>query len=72
MNVRDKLSVAPASPHYDRAACLRVDYVEVNGVRLAACQAYCISEGWAIEKVGRDIGPKQYGVITVILKGSEP
>lgn len=63
-----KLSVVPASPHFDRETCDKIDKVFVDGVLIPKCRAYDMDEGWA---AGMENGvwlPKVYGEVTVKLK----
>lgn len=64
----DQLSVASVSPFYDKDWISRIDKVFVDGVHLPNCRAYCISQGWAANRVDGINQPKKYGKITIKLK----
>jgi len=42
----DRLSVDPASPHYDEAALARGVGVRFRGVERRDVEEYCVSENW--------------------------
>jgi hypothetical protein len=42
----DRLSVDPASPHYDEAALARGVGVRFKGQEKTNVDEYCVSEGW--------------------------
>jgi hypothetical protein len=48
----DRLSVDPASPHYDASALERGVGVRFKGVEKNNVEEYCVSEGWVRLAVG--------------------
>jgi hypothetical protein len=42
----DRLSVNPASPHYDEELLAREIGIRFNGVEKTNVEEYCVSEGW--------------------------
>jgi Protein of unknown function (DUF3297) len=42
----DRLSVDPASPHYDEALLKRGVGIRFKGVEKTNVEEYCVSEGW--------------------------
>jgi hypothetical protein len=42
----DRLSINPASPHYDEALLARGIGIRFNGAEKNNVEEYCISEGW--------------------------
>ena len=48
----DRLSVNPASPHYDEAALARGVGVRFKGAEKTNVEEYCVSEGWVRLAVG--------------------
>lgn len=65
MTVPRQLSTNPASVHFDRAACARVDKVYVDNAYLPDCVAYDMDAGWAFNKVDGVWQPKLYGTVRV-------
>ena len=48
----DRLSVNPASPHYNEEALARGVGVRFKGVEKTNVDEYCVSEGWVRVSVG--------------------
>lgn len=64
----DRLSVNPASPHYDEDALSRGVGVRFKGVEKTNVEEYCISEGWVRLTAGN--AKDRFGnPMTVKLKG---
>jgi hypothetical protein len=66
----DRLSVDPASPHYDEAVLARDVGVRFNGAEKTNVEEYCVSEGWirvaagkAKDRLGRPITIKLKGKV---------
>ncbi len=49
----DRLSVNPASPHYDEAVLARGVGIRFNGAEKTNVDEYCVSEGWVRVSVGK-------------------
>ena len=49
----DRLSVDPASPHYDAAVLERGIGIRFNGMEKTTVEEYCVSEGWVRMAVGK-------------------
>jgi hypothetical protein len=64
----DRLSVNPASPHYDAAALERGVGVRFKGVEKTNVDEYCVSEGWVRLSVGKTVDRKG-AAMTVKLQG---
>lgn len=64
----DRLSVDPASPHYDEAVLAREVGIRFNGVEKTNVEEYCVSEGWVRVAAGKAVDRKGKA-ITVKLKG---
>ena len=72
----DRLSVDPASPHYDADLLTRGVGVRINGTEKTNVEEYCLSEGWirvpagkALDRKGRPLTLKIKGDVEVWLKG---
>lgn len=64
----DRLSVDPASPHYNEAVLARDVGIRFNGAEKTNVEEYCVSEGWI--KVAAGKAKDRYGkAITIKLKG---
>ena len=64
----DRLSVNPASPHYDEDALSRGVGVRFKGVEKTNVDEYCVSEGWVRLAVGKAVDRKG-NAMTVKLQG---
>ena len=64
----DRLSVNPASPHYDEEALARGVGVRFKGVEKTNVDEYCVSEGWVRLSVGKTVDRKG-NAMTVKLQG---
>lgn len=64
----DRLSVNPASPHYDEEALSRGVGVRFKGVEKTNVDEYCVSEGWVRLSVGKTVDRKG-NAMTVKLQG---
>ncbi len=62
----DRLSVDPASPHYNEAVLAREVGIRFNGVEKTNVEEYCVSEGWIRVAAGKAVDRP----ITVKLKGA--
>ena len=49
----DRLSVNPASPHYNEAILSREVGIRFNGKEKTNVEEYCISEGWIRVSAGK-------------------
>lgn len=65
----DRLSVDPASPHYNETVLARDVGIRFNGVEKTNVEEYCISEGWVRVAAGKAVDRKGRP-ITVKLKGN--
>ena len=65
----DRLSVNPASPHYDEEALARGVGVRFKGVEKTNVEEYCVSEGWVRLSVGKTVDRKG-NAMTVKLQGT--
>ena len=65
----DRLSVNPASPHYDEKALERGVGVRFNGVDKTNVDEYCVSENWVRLSVGKTVNRKGEAM-TVKLQGA--
>ena len=65
----DRLSVNPASPHYNEEALARGVGVRFKGVEKTNVEEYCISEGWVRLSVGKTVDRKG-NAMTVKLQGT--
>lgn len=64
----DRLSVNPASPHYNEAVLARDVGIKFNGAEKTNVEEYCISEGWVRLTAGT--AKDRFGnAMTVKLKG---
>lgn len=71
----DRLSVDPASPHYNEAVLARDVGIRFNGVEKTNVEEYCVSEGWirvaagkAVDRKGRPITVKLKGAVEPFFK----
>ena len=64
----DRLSVNPASPHYNEEALARGVGVRFKGVEKTNVDEYCVSEGWVRLSVGKTVDRKG-NAMTVKLQG---
>ncbi|CAN7476291.1 DUF3297 family protein [Phenylobacterium sp. LjRoot164] len=65
----DRLSVNPASPHYNEEALARGVGVRFKGVEKTNVDEYCVSEGWVRLSVGKTVDRKG-NAMTVKLQGT--
>ena len=54
----DRLSVNPASPHYNEEILRREVGIRFNGKEKTNVEEYCISEGWIRVAVGKTVDRK--------------
>jgi len=64
----DRLSVNPASPHYDAEALARGVGVRFKGEEKTNVEEYCVSEGWVRLAVGKSVDRKG-NPLTIKLQG---
>jgi hypothetical protein len=65
----DRLSVDPASPHYNADLLARDIGVRFNGVEKTNVEEYCVSEGWIRVAAGK--AKDRYGnPLTIKLRGA--
>ena len=65
----DRLSVNPASPHYDADVLARDVGVRFNGVEKTNVEEYCVSEGWIRVAAGKAVD-RRGNPLTIKLKGT--
>ena len=65
----DRLSVNPASPHYNEEALERGVGVRFKGVEKTNVDEYCVSEVWVRLSVGKTVDRKS-NAMTVKLQGT--
>jgi hypothetical protein len=64
----DRLSVNPASPHYNEELLQREVGILINGKEKTNVEEYCVSEGWI--KVSAGAAKDRFGnPMTIKLKG---
>jgi hypothetical protein len=51
----DRLSVNPASPHYNEEILKRNVRIRFNGTEKTNVEEYCVSEGWIRVAAGRGV-----------------
>lgn len=56
--IPDRLSINPASQHYNGELLDRGLGIKLNGVEKINVQEYCISEGWIMIAVGKSLDRK--------------
>jgi hypothetical protein len=64
----DRLSVDPASPHYNEALLRRGVGIRFKGVEKKNVEEYCVSEGW-IKIVAGNARDRHGRAVTLTLKG---
>ncbi|MEI6417525.1 MAG: DUF3297 family protein [Sphingomonadales bacterium] len=64
----DRLSVNPASDHFDQALLARGIGIMFNGAEKTNVEEYCVSEGWIKVAAGRSLDRKG-NPLTIKLKG---
>lgn len=64
----DRLSVNPASPHYNEEVLKKDVGVRFNGVEKNNVEEYCVSEGWIKVAAGRSLD-RRGNPMTITLKG---
>ncbi|CAL1692581.1 hypothetical protein MMB232_02755 [Brevundimonas subvibrioides] len=64
----DRLSVNPASPHYDADILARGVGIKFKGEEKTNVDEYCVSEGWVRLAVGKAVDRKG-NALTVKLQG---
>jgi hypothetical protein len=65
----DRLSVDPASPHYDEAALARGVGVRFKGQEKTNVDEYCVSEGW-VRVVAGAAKDRRGQALTIKLQGT--
>jgi hypothetical protein len=65
----DRLSVDPASPHYDEAALARGVGVRFKGQEKTNVDEYCVSEGW-VRVVAGTAKDRRGQALTLKLQGT--
>jgi hypothetical protein len=65
----DRLSVNPASPHYQEALLARGVGIRFNGTEKTNVEEYCVSEGWVRVSVGKAVD-RRGQPLTLKLKGT--
>jgi hypothetical protein len=65
----DRLSVDPASPHYDEALLKRGIGIRFKGVTKTNVEEYCVSEGW-IRVVAGPARDRKGKLLTIKLNGT--
>ncbi|MEM8617764.1 MAG: DUF3297 family protein [Pseudomonadota bacterium] len=71
----DRLSIDPASPHYNEALLTRGVGIRFNGEEKTNIVEYCISEGWvkvaagkAVDRRGQPLTMKLKGAVEAFLE----
>jgi hypothetical protein len=64
----DRLSVDPASRHYDEKLLSRNIGIRFNGAERTNVEEYCISEGWIRTAIGKSLD-RRGRPLTVQLRG---
>lgn len=64
----DRLSVDPASRHYDEAILAREIGIRLNGVEFTNVEEYCVSEGWIRTSLGKTLD-RRGRPLTITRKG---
>lgn len=64
----DRLSVNPASPHYNEEVLKQDVGVRFNGAEKNNVEEYCVSEGWIKVAAGRTLD-RRGNPMTITLKG---
>ena len=65
----DRLSVNPASPHYDEGVLARGVGIRFNGVEKTNVDEYCVSEGWVRVTAGK-AKDRTGSLVTIKLRGT--
>ena len=65
----DRLSINPASPHYDEALLQRGVGIRFNGAEKTNLEEYCVSEGWIRVAAGKT-RDRTGAPMTIKLKGT--
>ena len=68
----DRLSVNPASPHYNEEALERGVGVRFKGVEKTNVDEYCVSEGWVRLSVGKTVDRKGNAMTSSFRARSSP
>ena len=69
MTIPDRMSIHPASPHYNGEVLNRGLGIKLNGAEKINVQEYCISEGWILLAVGKSLD-RNGNPLTMKLKGT--
>ena len=69
MTIPDRMSIHPASPHYNGEVLNRGLGIKLNGAEKINVQEYCISEGWLLLAVGKSLD-RNGNPLTMKLKGT--
>ena len=64
-----RMSIDPASPHYNDEVLERGLGIKLNGTEKINVQEYCISEGWILLAVGKSLD-RRGNPLTMKLKGT--
>ena len=64
----DRLSIDPASPHYDASVFEREIGIKLNDKERFDVEEYCVSEGWVKVPAGRQVDRKGRPMM-ITLKG---
>ena len=67
--IPDRMSIHPASPHYNGELLDRGLGIKLNGNEKINVQEYCISEGWILVMVGKSLD-RHGNPLTMKLKGT--
>lgn len=65
----DRLSVNPASPHFNEEVLKRNIGVRFNGTEKTNVEEYCVSEGWIRVAAGRGVD-RRGNPLLIKIKGS--
>lgn len=78
LQLPDRLSVNPRSPHYNEEILKRAVGIRFNGTEKTNVEEYCVSEGWirvpagrAVDRHGNPLTMKMSGTVEPFFKEGE-
>ena len=78
LQLPDRLSVNPRSPHYNEEILKRAVVIRFNGTEKTNVEEYCVSEGWirvpagrAVDRHGNPLTMKMSGTVEPFFKEGE-
>ena len=69
LELPDRLSVNPKSPHYNEAVLQHDVGIRFNGAEKTNVEEYCVSEGWIKVAAGKSLD-RHGNPLTIKLKGA--